>query len=423
MGNVYPAITQYPEALKESFDTPDSLASWHSADAARWQWADGRVTCRSDNDSHADLLFTNTVFAGGLIEAALSLVEGGVGAAGLVVHSTPDFIGWKSGSAVFIALGTDGDGVHYAVFRQVDGRVGYLAPWTSLPGRQLAEIRVGVFTRGEAIQLYLDGELVWEGHSQGLDRGFIGFFGSTSPGFSCAHAFDNVSMRVRASVAEVAQAPADVAPKATEKAPKASRSKEKDAPKAVKPAPPTSAILGEDRSPLLRPGFVVRVSVLASGKREIDSEVKRVSDNYQLDLPLIGAVAVEGMTLTSLITDLQNRYKEFFINPQVVAEFVVEERADAVSPWGSVVVLGRVRSPGKVNIPPTQDLTVSGAIQQAGGLDTSARASSIRLTRRTADGKSERVNIDLTALGQQGDPEKDLILRPGDLIFVPERIF
>ncbi len=414
-GNVYPVLTGYPVVVNEPFAAAESLGAWSAADPARWQWSEGRVVCRSENDSHADLLLTNTVFSSALAEASIAVVSEGAGAAGLVVHATPDFAGWKSGSALFAALGADGGGAHYAVFRQAGGVVGYLVPWTRLPDRATGAARMGVFTRGANLQFYLDGVLLWEGRAPGFDKGWIGFFGSASPGSTSAHAFDDLVVRVREDGPDTEQE--KEAPKST----RASRAKRKagDAKEDLR----ADALLGADRSPLLRPGFVVRISVLASGKREIDSEVKRVSDNYQLDLPLIGTVGVEGATLTSLIADLQARYKEYFINPQVVAEFVVEDRADAVSPWGAVVVLGRVRSPGKVNIPPTQDLTVSGAIQQAGGLDTSARASSIRLTRRTPEGKSMRITVDLTAVGQQGAAEKDLILKPGDLIFVPESIF
>ena len=87
------------------------------------------------------------------------------------------------------------------------------------------------------------------------------------------------------------------------------------------------------------------------------------------------------------------------------------------------MVLGRVRTPGRVNIPPTQDLTVSAAIQQAGGLDTSAKDSSVRVTRRSLEGSPEVFIIDFSAIGSRGRSENDLVLKPGDLIFVPERVF
>jgi protein involved in polysaccharide export with SLBB domain len=165
---------------------------------------------------------------------------------------------------------------------------------------------------------------------------------------------------------------------------------------------------------------MIRTTVFVAGKREIDAEVKRVSDNSVLDMPFIGNVSVSGQTLADLNATLQNRYKEFFINPQVVAEFLLEDNEDAVSPWGSVTVLGRVMTEGRVNIPPTQDLTLSAAIQQAGGFNTSAKTSAILITRRNADGKTERITVDFKSLGKRGDPENDVILKPGDRIFVPE---
>ena len=169
--------------------------------------------------------------------------------------------------------------------------------------------------------------------------------------------------------------------------------------------------------------MLIRVTVYVSGKREIDEEAKRVSDNNQVDMPLIGNIPVDGMTLRDLNATLQVKYRDYFINPQVVAEFVVEDNRDAMSPWGSIVVLGRVKTPGRVNIPPTQDLTLSAAIQQAGGFDTSAKTSSIRLTRRKADGGTERIAIDFSSIGKHGDVDNDLMLKPGDQVFVPESVF
>ena len=96
---------------------------------------------------------------------------------------------------------------------------------------------------------------------------------------------------------------------------------------------------------------------------------------------------------------------------------------DAVSPWGSVTLLGRVKSPGRVPIPPTRDLTVSAAIQRAGGFDSSARKTAIRVTHRADDGSLSVREVDLEAVGSRGELEHDIVLAPDDVVFVPEMIF
>jgi len=174
---------------------------------------------------------------------------------------------------------------------------------------------------------------------------------------------------------------------------------------------------------LMRPGLVVNVTVLASGDIEIEQPRKRVSDDGDIALPLVGRVRVEGLSLIQTVEKLNSLYAEFFVNPQVVLEFDMTDGRDEVSPWGCVTVLGRVKVPGRVSIPPTKDLTVSKAIQKANGLDTSARDNAIRVTRRKADGSTETHLVDLRAVGSRGETEQDLVLQPGDVVFVPEMIF
>lgn len=175
--------------------------------------------------------------------------------------------------------------------------------------------------------------------------------------------------------------------------------------------------------PRLHAGVLIRLNVLVSGKTEIEEPSKRVTSTGEITLPLIGDMKVEGMTLEDLSRELRKRYEEYFVSPQVVVEFSQDEQSEDASPWGYVTVLGRVKSPGRVKIPPTRNLTVSMAIQEAGGLDTSAKDSAIRVTREGSAGKRERFDVNLRALGSKGHLGTDLTLQPGDLVFVPTMIF
>ena len=417
-GNRWSALVELPNLQTETFDSGDA-ANWSPDTPGAWRLVEGRYIASTKGDVATASLLEGSEWTNVFVEADYIREAGSVGAGGLVVRASADLQPWVRGTGYLFALGSDGRSWQAAVIRQRRGAMSYLCAWTNVPGLQAGTNRIGARIQDRLLQLYVNGSLIWEGLDAAVPAGQLGLFASCSAGFESTHAFDLFFVKP----AEPPMQPAEQAAAAGAEPDKKGKSEKIDRSTAdtseVSSVPPA----GPDRSPLLRPGLLVRVSVLVSGKREIDSEVKRVTDNHQLDLPLIGIVSVEGMSLRTLNEVLQARYREFFINPQVVAEFVVEERADAISPWGSVTVLGRVRTPGRVNIPPTQDLTVSAAIQQAGGFDTSAKTSAIRITRRKPDGKTERITVDFTAVGQQGEAGNDLLLKSGDIIFVPERVF
>lgn len=393
-------IAGMPDAYAQSFDG-DSFEGWVADKEESWQWGGGHCQVTTKGDDATVSLYLGAAWTGLLAEVDYSLATPVAAAGGLVVRATPDFEGWAKGSGYMFSLGSDGVRYQFAVYRQVNGAMSYLVEWTTNAALAAVSNKLGALVVGDMLQCYVNGKLVWEGRDGAIADGFVGLAASTAPGADAVHVFDNLSIKASPGTLSVAK------PRA----------------KGDKHEQERSGRSRDDKSPMLRPGLLIRVTVLVSGKPGVDAEVRRVTDNNQIDLPLIGPVSVKGMTLFELNDALQVWYKDYFIDPQALAEFVVDDRPDAASPWGSVVVLGRVRTPGRVNIPATQDLTVSGAIQQAGGLDTSARASAIRLTRRLPDGKTERIAIDLSAVGKRGDVDKDLILKPGDVIFVPEGFF
>jgi len=175
--------------------------------------------------------------------------------------------------------------------------------------------------------------------------------------------------------------------------------------------------------PRMRAGHLLQITVLVAGEMEIDDPGRRVSSRGELSLPLLGNVRAEGLTLDELATELTARYKIYFLEPQVVIQYVMDEDGFGISPWGYVTVLGTVKEPGKVRIPPTQDLTVSMAIQQAGGFDKSAKDTAIRITRKGADGTHTQYDINLRNVGSRGELKNDMPLQPGDIVYVPEMMF
>lgn len=174
---------------------------------------------------------------------------------------------------------------------------------------------------------------------------------------------------------------------------------------------------------VLRPGLVVRIDVHVLGKKEIEEQARRISDQGEITLPLLGVVNVVGKTVDELAANLKRDYSRYLVNPQVVVEFVTDKNAGGAMPWGYVTVLGRVKKPGRVYIPATRDLTLSAAIQEAGGLDGSAKDTAIRLTRVGPDGVPTTRELNLRAVGVRGEAGGDIALQAGDIAYIPELMF
>jgi protein involved in polysaccharide export with SLBB domain len=126
-----------------------------------------------------------------------------------------------------------------------------------------------------------------------------------------------------------------------------------------------------------------------------------------------------GKQLDALKKKLIKEYSRYYRQPQVSVTFAPYD-GRGVSPWGTVTVLGEVVSPGHVNIPSTMDLPVTKVLQMAGGLKPYADRSRICVTRCDRDGKQHKTYVDLKEIGKDGRPDKDMLLRAGDVVWVPE---
>ncbi len=171
--------------------------------------------------------------------------------------------------------------------------------------------------------------------------------------------------------------------------------------------------------PQLRAGVKVRISVIASGQSVLEEAIKEVSAEGDIVLPYVDAVPCAGMTIEEFRKELIKRYAEFYIDPQVSADYVPTSEG-GTSPYGSVLVSGCVGQPGIISIPATRDLSLYQAIQQAGGTGQWANRGAVRLTRKLADGSKQQVLIDLDEIGANGASELNVLLMPGDVVDVPE---
>lgn len=150
--------------------------------------------------------------------------------------------------------------------------------------------------------------------------------------------------------------------------------------------------------------------------------MSRVDSKGNVNLPLVGEVRVAGLTVSEAQKAVETAYREgrFLRNPQVTIN------VEAYAPR-EVSIQGQIRSPGRYPLPIETSMTVLELVTRAGGFTDTARGTAVNVTRVTADGKKQVFNVDVDSLlkGKKGANIKDnsLMLEPGDIVFVPERIF
>ena len=83
-------------------------------------------------------------------------------------------------------------------------------------------------------------------------------------------------------------------------------------------------------------------------------------------------------------------------------------------------VHGEVKSPGPVKA--TGDLTVLRAISQVGGFTPLAATTRVEILRGQGD-KKQQIKVDLEKMMKSPNDNPDLVLKPNDIIFVPQRLF
>lgn len=148
---------------------------------------------------------------------------------------------------------------------------------------------------------------------------------------------------------------------------------------------------------------------------------QRLSSSGELTLPLIGTVNLAGRSLREAEKEVRQRYLEggYFVNPHVML---------SVSEYGAhfVTILGQVNRPDRIEMPiEAATIGLVAAITQAGGFTRLARDDAVRVTRQTAAGAERHLTIDVREfLGRAGSGSADEFqLQPGDVVFVPERLF
>jgi polysaccharide biosynthesis/export protein len=202
------------------------------------------------------------------------------------------------------------------------------------------------------------------------------------------------------------------------------------------PAPTVSTMIEAPIEETYTIGAGDKLQITLFNVPELSGEV-RVGADGQMNLPWIGIVSANRMTLAEVKQLLTQKYKPYLKRPPLVTLTLLETRPVRV------VVAGEVNRPGtyepaaqNVALPGTftatapvqgnrnllQWPTLTQALQTAGGITPQANIRQVMVRRPLRDNRMRVTQVDLWSLIRAGNAEQDITLRDGDVIVVPQAV-
>jgi polysaccharide export outer membrane protein len=143
---------------------------------------------------------------------------------------------------------------------------------------------------------------------------------------------------------------------------------------------------------------------------EFNQTVTIQPDGY-ISLRGIGDVHVSSETLPELVTTLQNAYSKILNKPAISVLMKDFEKP-------SFIVNGQIGHPGKYTL--HGDTTLTEGLAMAGGLTDKSKHSQVVLFRKVSSQWTEAKVIDVKQMFKDKNLSEDYLLRPGDMIYVPQ---
>ena len=175
----------------------------------------------------------------------------------------------------------------------------------------------------------------------------------------------------------------------------------------------TGVLLAQRSEYKIQPTDVLSITV--HEQADLTTKTRVTADGY-ITFPLLGKVEVEGSTVQELEIKIKELLeKDYFVNAQVLV-FIEAYHPKQVS------VMGEVEKPGKFDMPDEKDMTLLEAIAMAGGFTEDAAINKTRIM-RMENGTKKTIRINVKDITEKGQKEKDIVLEPDDIVFVPESFF
>ncbi len=140
-----------------------------------------------------------------------------------------------------------------------------------------------------------------------------------------------------------------------------------------------------------------------------------INNEGKIQYEFVGDLKVEGLTKDQTKLFIEEKLSDYIIEPDVLVK---------IAGYNSkiVFVVGEVGKPGKIFMQ-GDTITVREALLQAGLPLLSAATQKTRLITPSADGKPGLKKVDVNKLLYEGDLRENLVMKPGDTLYLPPTIW
>jgi polysaccharide biosynthesis/export protein len=160
-------------------------------------------------------------------------------------------------------------------------------------------------------------------------------------------------------------------------------------------------------------GDLLHISVY--GEENLNQDVA-VQPDGGIAFPLVGNIDARGLTLRELQGKIAASLRDSQYFPNLTDNEVTVAMVKATG--NSVSVVGQVKQPGTFAF--DTQLDVMQALSLAGGLTPFASKSKIKILRRDDAGKQAAILFDYSEVEDGQELEKNILLRGGDVVVVPQ---
>ena len=161
-------------------------------------------------------------------------------------------------------------------------------------------------------------------------------------------------------------------------------------------------------------GDQVQINVWKNAELSVSEPVR---PDGMIAIPLIGDVTAAGREPEELARDIEKKLSAYVKNPNVTVILTGLQGHEFLS---RIRVTGAVANNRSISY--QKGMTVLDAVLEAGSVTLYANSNKTKLHRRTKDG-AESYDIRLKDIMEDGDMSTNVLLMPGDVITVPERLF
>ena len=181
-----------------------------------------------------------------------------------------------------------------------------------------------------------------------------------------------------------------------------------------------SSVLGQPDTYHIGPRDVLSISIHAGGVEQ-ENVVVTVSEHGRINVPFIGSVTAQGLTLAELENKILGPLEQdYFVSPQINVQ---------IKEYHSICffISGAVKKPGQYEM--TSATNFLELVARAGGMlpDRGSIAYVLRETHgidteeavKEAIKSNATIRVDLTRLLDEGDMSGNISLVPGDIVYIP----